>query len=217
MRSKWLWLLSAVVLAWVLARSGVTVSLPQRTDALDSAIVGALFGAAAGGLVTWLLELRGRTRQRRAIASALLIELWSAEDQFTVTLTKKPISTANVLLFADAHEDFVNHVDLFSPETVLVVFAMTSALRSLASIREQVRAGKVVAPKHPDYGDWVLEVNTIRALEKVHAARVALEREGGKLPLIPPGQSATYPLVPAIPPRAFPPITSASAPADTVD
>jgi hypothetical protein len=170
---------------------------------MRSGIIAALVGALAAGAVSVWQARRAHRRRREAEATMLLIELRAIEDVLWSTLHSPRILDAELVILTKAHEAISDHAELFRATTVRSVMAVLAKLRLLGRMRDQIRSGRTSRTERSEY---FVKRETILALRRIGEEKAALEREGSDLPERVPDVESTYPELPPLPERSFPPL-----------
>ena len=158
-----------------------------------AAVVGALIGGIVAFGASWWLVHRDQKRTRNRLATALLVELRSAEHMLNLFATDLDNGTGD---FQITHFDRLDEpLLLFDPDAIFRVIDFKNRLQEIRQLRARLSEEKSEARKHRLHSKLVFAAPTVSSL------KLAMERNGG---LTPPAdeysEAKTYL---EMPPRAF--------------
>jgi hypothetical protein len=122
------------------------MQIDLASSEMQAALIGALVGAGMGALLAyaggWLQSVLDRRRQRRAVATAILCEMYVAEDLARVLQTEELPGNISAHVPTQSMERFIEYAALFKPPIVASVMDLirhTADLQRELAIESSVR------------------------------------------------------------------------------
>ena len=169
---------------------------------LATVALGSLLGALLGAGSKLIEQAQEQKRRRKALATALRVELHSLDSALRAIVTSKAPAAVRVQIasrfFQKARSGDASDVLLFRPQTVYEVMKFAGFVNAVVLARDVVKDAPARA--QDEYG---IRLRAILALEVVESLDESLRKEGGILPRLGPWKPYKYPTLPQIPPSVF--------------
>lgn len=141
----------------------------------------AIIGALVGGVVAYVgiaLQARlDRSRRRKAVATALLCELYVVQDLARLVRDHESPANLSAHVPTTASDHFLNHADLFEPDTVAAVMEV---VRQAADLQRELSVLEHHSPEHQRH-EFLRRYSDV-VLGDIAAVRPLLIAAGGKSP-----------------------------------
>jgi hypothetical protein len=177
------------------------MQVPPPPDIVGTVIVplvSALLGAIAGFWGARHQSKADLTRQRKAIASAILAELEYIDPTLRIVFNAPNAGALHMGFTLAAMDRFGEHVALFATDTIREVFACAQKLHELREGMEQSYATAIAGASVQPQEHWKIRLRAAFAIRAVNRARIALVREGGEAHSLPPPLAHVFPELPSI-------------------
>jgi hypothetical protein len=170
----------------------------------SSVVVGSFLGATFGIGTKWIEQWREVTRRRKAVATALLVELHSLDGALRMLRASKRPSRSNLQptseFFRKARSGELPELLYFEPQTVYEVMKFAGFVNKAKEVLAATRND----PSSAEKAEYEVRLRASIALSCAGSVKDALIQEGASLPQIRHPRWYTYPELPDIPPQVFP-------------
>lgn len=148
---------------------------------MSTEIQAAIIGAVVGGLFAYFgiagQSLLERRRERRAVATALLCELYVVQDLARLVRDDEAPANISAHVPTEASERFIDHIGLFDPDTVVVIM---EAVRHAKDLQRELEVLEYRDGDHPRHGFLRSFADVV--LGDIAEARPHLIATGGQSP-----------------------------------
>ena len=137
-------------------------------------VVGAVLGYGAG----WVQQRTDRSRRRKGLASAMLLELRRVERTLREISSSDHALLASIVFPLSAHKRAMEELDLFEPPTTAALFDF---LGCVADVEHGMALFASGALSRTPQRDWEQQSRAAFAANRVDAVKAALFAEGGRI------------------------------------